>query len=191
MFEEDIMAGKWLHLTEIDPEEDAAVEATWTCNSRYRLLMEYDLPRGYIAGEMKKYYETCLEKSDSRRREFYFAMRANTDNRFAGVFTIPSVEWTNRAAQFCIGFGEQADLQNWGDEAFRIALRYMFTELNLYLVTIHIPQFFPEMVEMAENAGLQLSARRREAVYYNGRRWAALHFSMLLPEWQALQNGGH
>ncbi len=190
MFEEEIMAGKWLHLTEYDPEEDAAAEAVWTQDPRYRLLMEYDRLREYTPAEMKKQAETCLQDSNTSRRQFYFAMRANNDNRLAGVFTIPGIEWSNRVAQFCLAFGDPLDLQNWGDEAFRLVLGYMFGELNLHQVVIHIPQFYLEMVEAAEAAGLKQTVRRREALYYNGRYWDDLHFTNLRPDWLAMKKGG-
>ncbi len=60
MFEQELMAGKYVHLTEIDPDVDAALEAAWTQNPRYRLLMQYDKPRGWTAEELKKHYETHL-----------------------------------------------------------------------------------------------------------------------------------
>ncbi len=184
------MAGKWVHLTEYDPEEDAATEAAWTRDARYRLLMEYDRPREYTPAEVKKHYETFLQESDSSHRQFHFALRGNPDNRLAGVFSIPGVEWSNRVAQFRVAFGDPLDLQNWGDDAFRLALGYMFGELNLYQAAIHIPQFCPQMVEAAEEAGLKLTVRRREAAYYNGRYWAVFHFTMLQPDWLALKKGG-
>lgn len=189
MFEQELMAGKYVHLTEIDPEVDAAVEAAWTQNPCYRLLMEFDKPRGWTAAELKKHYETRLKDSDEHRREFYFGIKANTDNRLAGVFAIPRVEWSNRVLHFHVGFGEVADLQNWGTEAFKLALGYMFDELNVHLAVIRVPQFCHEMVEAAEDAGMQLSARRREVFYYNGRYWAELDFSMLRPDWAQRKAG--
>lgn len=190
MFEEEIMAGKWVHLTEYEPEENAAAEAAWTRDVRYRLLMEFDHPREYTPAEIKKHYETGLEESNTSRRQFYFALRANMDNRLTGVFTIPGIEWSNRVAQIRLAFGDPLDLQNWGDDAFRLVLGYMFGELNLHQVVIHIPQFYPEMVEAAEAAGLKLTVRRREAAYYNGRYWDDLHFTILRPDWLALKKGG-
>lgn len=189
MFEQDLMEGKQIHLAAIEPDEDAALEAAWTADARYRLLMEYEKNRGWTPAEMKKHYETHLKDSDEHRNEFHFGIRANSDNRFAGVFNIPWVGWSNRAMQFRLGFGAKADLQNWGVEAFHLALGYMFDELNMHLVTIHVPQFCTDMVEAAEDAGLQLTARRREVVFHAGRRWASLWFSMLQPDWLARREG--
>jgi hypothetical protein len=109
MFEQDLLSGKQVHLAEIDPDVDAVVEAAWTNDPCYRLLMEYDKPRGYTASELKKYYETHLKDSDEHRREFYFGIKANTDNRLAGVLAIPQVEWSNRVLHFHIGFGDVCD----------------------------------------------------------------------------------
>jgi RimJ/RimL family protein N-acetyltransferase len=140
---------------------------------------------------LKKYYETHLKDSDEHRGEFYLGIKANTDNRLAGVFAIPWVAWTNRALQFRIGFSDPADLQNWGPEAFQLALGYMFDELNMHLVTIRVPDFCHLMVEAVEDAGMKLTARRREAVFYNGRYRASFNFSMLQPAWQAAKAGNH
>jgi RimJ/RimL family protein N-acetyltransferase len=188
MFEQELFAGKWIHLTAIDPEEDAAAEAVWTAAPNYRLLMEYKKDRGWTPAEIKKYYETHLKDSDEHRNEFHFGIRANTDNRFVGVFNIPWVGWTNRTLQFRLGFGASTDLQNWGVEALRLALGYMFDELNMHLVTIHVPQFCTETVEAVEDAGLALTGRRREVVYHNGRHWASLWFSMLRPDWMKMKD---
>ncbi|NMB54028.1 MAG: GNAT family N-acetyltransferase [Leptolinea sp.] len=189
MFEHELMAGKNVHLTEIDPETDAMVEAAWTQDPVYRLLMEYDKPRGWTADELKKYYEAHLKDSDEHRNEFHFGVRANTDNRLVGIFTIPGVEWSNRSMKFHIGFGHVNDLQNWGTEAFRLGLNYIFGELNIYLAAMHVPQFCREMVEVVEEEGMQLTARRREAVFYNGRYWAELVFCIQHPIWMARRTG--
>jgi len=191
MFEQELLSGKRVHLAEYDPDVDAAVESAWTNDPCYRLLMEYEKNRGWTPGELKKHYETHLKDSDEHRGEFYMGIKANTDNRLAGVFAIPWVAWTNRTLQFRIAFGDPADLENWGTETFRLALRYMFDELNMHLVTVHVPQFCPLTVEAAEEAGMVLTARQREIVYYNGRYWASLNFSMLQPAWQALKAGNH
>jgi RimJ/RimL family protein N-acetyltransferase len=189
MFEQELLSGKRVHLAEYDPDVDAAVEAAWTNDPCYRLLMEYEKHRGWTPGELKKHYETHLKDSDEHRGEFYMGIKANTDNRLAGVFAIPWVAWTNRTLQFRIGFGDSADLQNWGPEAFKLALGYMFDELNMHLVTIRVPQFCPLMVEAVEEAGMVLTARRREVIYHNGRYHASFNFSMLQPAWQALKAG--
>jgi RimJ/RimL family protein N-acetyltransferase len=65
----------------------------------------------------------------------------------------------------------------------------MFDELNMHMVTIHVPQFCIQTVEAVEDAGLNITGRRREVVFYNGRRWASLWFSMLRPEWMKKQEG--
>jgi RimJ/RimL family protein N-acetyltransferase len=189
MFEKELMAGKWVHLAAIDADEDAGPEAVWTANPHYRLLMEYEKDRGWTPGELKKYYETHLKDSDDHRNEFHFGIRANTDKRFVGVFNIPWVGWANRTLQFRLGFGAAADLQNWGVEALHLAMGYMFGEMNMHLVTIHVPQFCTATVEAVENAGLSLTGRRREVVFYNGRRWASLWFSMLRPDWLKIKEG--
>jgi RimJ/RimL family protein N-acetyltransferase len=191
MFEQELLSGKRVHLAEYDPDVDAAVEAAWTNDPCYRLLMEYEKNRGWTPGELKKHYETHLKDSDEHRGEFYMGIKANDDNRLAGVFAIPWVAWTNHALQFRVGFGDPADLQNWGPEAFKLALGYMFDELNMHLVTIHVPDFCHFTVEAVEEAGMKLTARRREAVYYNGRYRASFNFSMLQPAWQAAKAGSH
>jgi RimJ/RimL family protein N-acetyltransferase len=183
MFEQEILAGKWVHLTAIDPEEDAGKEAAWTANPHYRLLMEYGKNRGWTPTELKKYYETHLKDSDEHRNEFHFGIRANADKRFVGVFSIPWVGWSHSMLQFRLGFGSIPDLQNWGVEALQLALGYMFGEMNMHLVTMHVPQFCTDTVEAAENAGMRLTGRRREVVFYNGRHWASLWFSLLRPDW--------
>jgi RimJ/RimL family protein N-acetyltransferase len=100
------------------------------------------------------------------------------------------VGWTNRALQFRLGFGAAADLQNWGVETLQLALGYMFGELNMHLVTMRVPQFCTDTVEVAEDAGMALTARRREVVFYNGRYWASLWFSMLRQDWMKMKDRG-
>ena len=100
MFEEELLAGKWVHLTEIDPEEDAAVEAAWTQNPGYRLLMEYDKPRGWTAAEIKKHYETHLKDSDEHRNEFHFGITGQYQQP-PGRECSPSPRWHGLTGRCC------------------------------------------------------------------------------------------
>jgi RimJ/RimL family protein N-acetyltransferase len=65
-----------------------------------------------------------------------------------------------------------------------LLLGYAFRELNLFRVSIAIPEYNQVALRLFEKAAFKVEARRREAIHRKGRRWDVLHYGLLREEWE-------
>jgi RimJ/RimL family protein N-acetyltransferase len=83
-----------------------------------------------------------------------------------------------------MGIGDPGDRRRgFGSEALELLLRYAFEELNLFRVTVLVPEYNTAAVRFFEKAGFVIEVRRREAVNRMGRRWDLLHLGLLQSDW--------
>jgi RimJ/RimL family protein N-acetyltransferase len=173
-----------LRLTSIDPEQDSKIESTWTYDLDYAQNVMDTPARPLGALELKKSHEEEQKRADERGNQYYFAIRLKEDNQLAGTIRFPFIFWVHSSAWLKIAIADPAILVRYGQEALQMALRYSFTELNLYRVETALPEYQREMIDLLEVAGFLLEVRRRQVFYRNGRYHDALHFGLLQDEWK-------
>jgi RimJ/RimL family protein N-acetyltransferase len=89
-----------------------------------------------------------------------------------------------------LGIGDPNDRRHgFGSEALRLILRYAFAELNLYRLSVMVPEYNPPALSLFTKAGFVEEVRRREALQRDGRYWDALHLGLLREEWEAQVKG--
>lgn len=173
-----------LRLTAIDPEQDAKIETAWTYDLDYAQNV-MDVPaRPLGALELKKKHEEDQKHSDDRGNQYSFAIRLKEGNQLAGFIRFPFIFWVHSSAWLRLGIADPAILARFGGEALQMALRYSFTELNLYRVETALAEYQHEMIDLLEGAGFLQEIRRRQVFYRNGRYYDALHFGLLHDEWK-------
>jgi RimJ/RimL family protein N-acetyltransferase len=173
-----------LRLTSIDPEQDSKIEAAWTYDLDYAKNVLDAPTRPLGALELKKNHEEEQKKADERGNQYYFAIRLKEGNQLAGTVRFPFVFWVHASARLRLGIADPDILARFGQEALQMALRYSFTELNLYRVETVLPEYQHEMIDVFECAGFLQEIRRRQVFYRNGRYFDALHFGLLQDEWK-------
>lgn len=172
-----------LRLTPPDPEKDAEIEARWTHDADYLRLLSPEPARPVSPTHLKKRYEEQAKEKDQRR--FAFAIRLKPDDRLIGFARLENIEWNNGAARLVLGLGAADDRrQGYGREALQLLLRYAFHELNLHRLAAETAEYNPGAVRWLEQAGFQLEVRQRQCLYRDGRRWDALWYGLLRPEWE-------
>ena len=89
----------------VDPEKDAAVEATWTYQLGYAQWLRNQPARPLSTFELKKLYESSLKASETRN-SFFFAIRLKAGDRLIGFLRIPWISWSTGVAPLQMFFGE-------------------------------------------------------------------------------------
>ena len=87
-----------------------------------------------------------------------------------------------------LGIGALADRdQGYGAEALQLLLRYAFDELNLFRLTVMIPEYNRAALRLFEKSGFVEEVRRRQALNRDDRRWDIIQCGLLMDEWKVHQ----
>ena len=173
-----------LRLAPPDPEKDAETESRWTHEPEYHRLISVEPMRPLSPGQIKKKYEEA-EKEPPRPNRFAFTLRLRADDRFLGFARLEHVEWNNGNGTLALGLGAPTDWrQGYGTEALQLLLRYAFEELNLHRLTAQVFEYNLGAQRLFTNAGFQLEARQRQALFRDGRRCDKLVYGLLREDWK-------
>lgn len=183
---ENLLRGELVHLTHVDPEVLAKIEAEWHINSEFCRLLDWDPARQFSSQQVQKWIEKQYEKPD----DYVFAIRLLADDRIVGEIGLDGIRWTYGDTSVGIGIGKKEDWgKGYGTDAMRIILRYAFTELNLRRVTLDVFEYNPRGIRSYEKAGFVIEGRVRGAVLREGRRWDEIFMGILREDWLKMQNG--
>lgn len=181
-----LFEGTHIHLTALDAEKDAVLHSSWTHDQVYAALIQSGTYRNLAHFEAKKQLEEMQKEASEKRNQFYFAIRTKTDERLVGFFFLPFVDWSNGCGFMRLVLAESEDLQAFGREALDMALKYAFSELNLYRVTVMLPEYHHPLIELFERSGFVQEVRLREYCFRSGRWWDMLDYGCLSEDWQRL-----
>lgn len=184
MLNRQLFDGQNIYLAAIDIESDPVLESAWTVDQDYTRRFREEPVHPLAVFELKKMYTEQIKSANEKRSEFHFAIHEKGAGELVGFIRLPHVSWANRGADLVVSIKECEKKNEFEKEALILALNYAFRELNLNRVSIAAAEYDAEAVSLYQGLGFILEARRREAVYSRGRRWAALHFGMLSVEWE-------
>lgn len=186
---DSLYEGEHICLAPIDHEKDPEIESKWTHDAGYMRMLSLDPVRPLSAAQLKKKYEAIEKEQDEGHSSFYFTIRMREDDRLIGFIHLTWIEWSNGNGWIRMGIGDaDARSHGYGSEALRLILRYAFAELNLYRLTVSIPEYNATALHIAQKVGFVEEVRRRQAVNRDGKRWDLLSLGLLRQEWEA-KNG--
>ena len=178
-----------IRLGPIDYEQDPTIESKWTHDSQFMCLMELKPVRSLAPEMVKKGYQS-LEKEIENNNLFYYTIRARADNRLLGKALLESIDWSNGNAYLRLGIGLGTDRgQGLGTQALGLLLRFAFAELNLFRVTIVIPEYNLAALALVRKFGFLEEVRRKNALLCDERVWDLLVFGLLRSEWMEHKDG--
>ena len=172
-----------IRLGPIDHEKDPEVESRWMHDSEFMRQMELKPVRPLVP-EMVRIEYQVLEKKIEDENLFYFTIRARKNGRLLGKALLESIDWSNGNAYLRLGIGSGGDRgQGFGTQALGLLLRFAFAELNLFRVTIVIPEYNQAALALFRKFGFLEEVRRRDALLCGERVWDLLVFGLLHSEW--------
>src|SRR3990172_7008623 len=131
-----------IRLGPIDHDKDPEVESKWTHDYEFMRLMELKPVRPLAPAMVKKGYESLEKEIEEAKNLFYFTIRARADDRLLGKAVLEWIDWSNGNSYLRIGIGSGTDRgRGFGAQALRLLLRFAFAELNLFRVTIVVPEY--------------------------------------------------
>ena len=180
-----LFEGGQIRFGPIDYEKDPEIESKWTHDAEFMRMYDIVPARPMSAAMVKKQYEKLEKQVEEEKNQYYFAIRAQEDDRLIGKVLIQWIEWTNGNGVIRLGIGAAEDRRKgYGMQALQMLLRFAFAELNLYRVTANAPEYNEAAIALFKKAGFTEEIRRRKALERDGQRWDMLGFGLLNDEWR-------
>lgn len=183
--ETQLFEGKLIRLAPIDHEKDPEVESRWTHDLAYLRFIGVSPARPASPAQMKKKYEAIEKEMDESKNLFYFTIRSLEESRLLGFARIYWVEWTHGTGNLSLGIGDPQDRgKGYGSDAMRLLLRFSFSELNLYRLSVMLGADNTVALKFFSKFCFQEEVRRRKALQHDGQTWDLLHLGLLADEWR-------
>lgn len=174
-----------IRLGPIDHDKDPEVESKWTHDCEFMRLMELKPVRPLAPALVKKEYESLEKSIEDDKNLFYFTIRAREDDRLLGKAVLEWIDWASGNCYLRLGIGSGTDRrQGLGTQALGLLLRFAFAEVNLFRVTVVIPEYNTAALALVRKFGFLEEVRRRKAILRDDRTWDLLVFGLLRSEWQ-------
>lgn len=199
IIQESLFVGRRIYLAPLDPENDAELEARWTHDIEYLRLLGADPARPVSPARIKKRYSELEQEMDDKNDQFYFNIRLHQPEderaeigapygRLLGFARLHWISWNHGNAFVSLGIADAQERgKGYGSEALGLIMRYAFAELNLFRLSVSIPEYNQVALHVFKAAGFQDEIRQRQALHRYGRRWDVINLGLLHEEWQAKQ----
>jgi RimJ/RimL family protein N-acetyltransferase len=186
--EKDLFRGELVRLAMEEPQAMAEAFSRWARDSEYWRLANFIPAQLYSVKAIKEWVEK--EQENERGDEFVFTIRTIQDDHLIGDVELDGVLWNHGDTFVGIGIGERGYWgKGYGTEAMRLILRYAFSELNLYRVSLNVFEYNSRAIRSYEKIGFVHEGHARGALVRDGRRYDLVYMGILREEWQALNKG--
>ncbi len=189
MIETPLFESRILRLTEVDLEQDPVIEAAWTQDLDYARWFRQEPPRPLAPFEIKKYYQKLLKPDGEGSAVFHFAVRLKQDERLIGFVRVANIVWNNGVGSIEMAVGDPALHGRCEEEMLTLILKYAFHELNLFRLSLTVPEYDSVLQQACLAAGFMLEVRQRNTFYRHGRYADGMIYGLLYPEWEKQAEG--
>ena len=81
--------------------------------------------------------------------------------------------------------------KGYGSEALQLMMRFAFSELNLYRLSVVVGDDNQAGLRFFRRHGFVEEVRRRKSLLRDGQTWDLLHLGLLRGEWQTMKGEGY
>lgn len=188
----NLFRGSLVRLTAEEPALMASAFSRWSRNTEYHRLLDTDPQSLYSVRSVEKELEKDVEKTAQGGLPggFFFNIRTLPEEKLIGFVVLWAMEWAHGEGTVSIALGETEYWgRGYGTEAMRLCLRYAFTELNLYRVTLWVFGYNQRAIRSYEKAGFQREGVIRNLVAREGQQYDVHIMGILRDEWLAQEVG--
>ena len=136
-----------------------------------------------------------VEKSDEWFDEIQKLLRENVNIRL-GIFlndgtvignvALQGIDDKNRSCSVGIGIAKTENrCKGYGTEAIKLILEYGFLNVGMERITADALEINIPSQKALEKSGFVLEGRARKSVYFRGKKYDMLNYSLLVEEWRA------
>ncbi|CAG0978474.1 diamine N-acetyltransferase [Anaerolineae bacterium] len=176
----NLFTGQLVRLAALDAEASAEQFARWDRDMEYMRLLDSD-PRRLLTAKQVK---AEIEKQEAAGQEIAFAIRTLADDQMIGFVDLDGISWPHGDSFAGIGIGERAYRgKGYGTDAMRVLMRYAFTELNLFRVSLNVFSYNQRAIRSYEKAGFVIEGCQRQALRRDGQNHDLIFMGVLREDW--------
>lgn len=174
----NVWRGRWVKLAARNVETDAVLDVRWERDSSARRMSSPDPTFPISLSQAQEYY------APRGPRSFSFAIHTVDDDRTIGYIGLWIESWSSREAWVGVAIGDRADWgRGYGTEAMQLVLRYAFTELDLFRVSLDVLGSNARAIRSYEKCGFVREGEVRQAARYDGQYFSEVAMGILKDEW--------
>ncbi|HKZ70991.1 MAG TPA: GNAT family protein [Anaerolineales bacterium] len=178
--------GDLVWLGAIESEQDAAIVARWSRDSEYWRLRDSAPARPITAAQAKRDWEADGGRAAGA---VFLAIRTLVEDRLIGTALLDGIGWPHGFGWLGIGIGEREFWgKGYGTDAVQVILRYAFTELNLWRVSLSVLATNARAIRAYEKCGFVLEGRVRGLAHIDGERIDEVFMGILREEWEQIRH---
>ena len=107
-----------------------------------------------------------------------------TDGTIIGDIALQDIDWKNRSCSLGSGFAKiENRSKGYGSESVKLILEYGFNNLGLERITADTLEHNIGAQKSLEKSGFIFEGRARKAIYFGGKRYDSLNYSILREEY--------
>jgi RimJ/RimL family protein N-acetyltransferase len=184
----DLFRGDLVRFTSEEQDARAKVEVQWQRDTEFHRLADSNPIRMESERKLKEWAEKQFENGFQPER-YPFSVRTLAEDKHIG-FLILWVDLIHNEARVGVGIGDRDFWgRGYGTDVMKLCLRYAFTELNVYRVSLGLLEYNLRALRAYEKAGFRFEGRTRQDVRREGKRFDSLWMGILREEWMQMQNG--
>jgi RimJ/RimL family protein N-acetyltransferase len=187
MIGNSLFTGNLVEMTSLNPEKDMDALSSWTADQEFvKEFLEGNF-HPFAPFELKKAIIEKIKKADDHHSAYYFALRPLGKPDLIGLLVYGWLWGPQQSGRLFLFFEDNDALVKYGEETLRLGLRYAFMELSLHRLWTELSEHNPKKLLLFEKAGFLREVQRKEALFFDGKYFDQLDYSILKPEWKKLQ----
>jgi RimJ/RimL family protein N-acetyltransferase len=136
----------------------------------------------YSLEEEDKWFETHAKEP---KVKFSFAIERKSDNAYLGGCGWNDIDWKNRRAVVGIFLAREYCGQGLGTSAMSVLVDFLFKEMNINKVALHVYSFNKRAIRSYEKLGFKTEGVRRAELFRKGEFHDIVDMGLLSSEWEA------
>ena len=125
-------------------------------------------------------------ESFQRTDSYSFALEKLSDGEYIGRCSIIKIDWKNSVAEVGIFLGRPYWSQGYGTDAMRVLVRFIFNEMNMNKIKLHVFSFNERAKRVYEKIGFKVEGILRQELFREGRYHDVIVMGLLKSEWEDL-----
>ncbi|GAB6189108.1 GNAT family protein [Marinitoga arctica] len=152
-------------------------------------INDIEVRRGLTPGIMfpfryedeEKWYESINPLGNG---EYNFAIELKKTGEYIGGCGIPNVDWKNSVVTVGIFIGKPFLNNGYGTEAMKLLVNFVFNEMNINKVKLHVFSFNKRAIRSYEKVGFKIEGVLREQIFREGKYHDEIIMGILKREWE-------
>ncbi|WP_231445755.1 GNAT family N-acetyltransferase [Brevibacterium zhoupengii] len=178
-YAENLFTGRHVRLRPLQEDDLPYLEQWWFDPSIVVLQNHTVLPRP--EGGVSEQFSLWSANKDTDAVGFSIELLETEE--FVGHVTLFARNSVNQSATLAIVLGPEFHGRGYGSDAVQLGIKYGFLQLGLNRIELQTWAFNTRGIASYTKAGFVEEGRRREAVFFNGRRHDEVIMAILKEEW--------